>query len=63
MPGTANAGGVDYVDIYKLLKDRGYSGFVSLDIDGTDLTVPTIDLVKPNVRYLVETLKLPLKLQ
>lgn len=59
--GANNAGGVDLPAVYKILTDRGYIGWCSLDIDGTDLDGKTADIAAANEKYLIEVLGVPLR--
>jgi inosose dehydratase len=58
---TMGAGGVDFPAIYRLLKRRGFKGWCSLDIDGTDLDVPTAEIAAANMRYLTDVLHVDLR--
>ena len=58
--GTTVGGGVDFVGIHKLLQDRGYKGWCSLDLDGTERDGDTGDIVAANARYLTDVLKVKL---
>lgn len=56
------AGGVDHPAIYKMLVDRGYNGWITLDLDPPrpnegEGTVE--DKIGINYRYLMDTLKVP----
>lgn len=54
-------GGVDFLAIYKLLISRGYKGWCSLDIDGTNIPGTTADVAAANEKYLIDRLDVPLK--
>jgi inosose dehydratase len=59
--GEPAGGGVDFVALHKLLQDRGYKGWCSLDLDGTERDGNTGDIVAANAHYLTDTLKVKLR--